>query len=272
MHIILDVISQLFILIKNLPNYTFHKSLYKYSPSSHTKKYEERRCKAREAAAKRRIHLKLKKRLFVSKISNTQDNSYGSKAEKPDLDLNQYSEKYQEFIKNLALEDNEIKNLEIETRAQRDSAVWHFERRKRLTASYFGQVCHKMPHTSCKNLIKIILYSKIYTVHMKYGRLHESDAAKYISNELKIEVNSCGFFVKKEEPYLGATPDGLIGDDGILEIKCPSSCAKFTPEEAIKEKKFSFFKFDIKNNEIIVNKNNNYFFQVQGQLHVTNRK
>lgn len=222
--------------------------------------------------AKRRNHLKLKKRLFVSKISNTQDNSYGSKAEKPDLDLNQYSEKYQEFIKNLALDDNEIKNLEIETRAQRDSAVWHFERRKRLTASYFGQVCHKMPHTSCKNLIKIILYSKIDTVHMKYGRLHESDAVKYISNELKIEVNSCGFFVKKEEPYLGATPDGLIGDDGILEIKCPSSCAKFTPEEAIKEKKFSFFKFDIKNDEIIVNKNNNYFFQVQGQLHVTNRK
>ncbi|GBM84422.1 hypothetical protein AVEN_102063-1, partial [Araneus ventricosus] len=108
---------------KSLPNYTFHKSLYKYSPSSHTKKYEERRCKAREAAAKRRNHLKLKKRLFVSKISNTQDNSYGSKAEKPDLDLNQYSEKYQEFIKNLALDDNEIKNLEIETRAQRDSAV-----------------------------------------------------------------------------------------------------------------------------------------------------
>ncbi|GBN98515.1 hypothetical protein AVEN_192513-1 [Araneus ventricosus] len=61
---------------------------------------------------------------------------------------------------------------------------------------------------------------------MKYGRLHESDAVKYISNELKIEVNSCGFFVKKEEPYLGATPDVLIGDDGILEIKCPSSCAK----------------------------------------------
>ncbi|GBM47493.1 hypothetical protein AVEN_58732-1 [Araneus ventricosus] len=83
--------------------------------------------------------------------------------------------------------------------------------------------------------------SKIDTVHMKYGLLHESDVVKYISNELKIEVNSCGFFVKKEEPYLGATPDGLIGDDGILEIKCPSSCAKFTPEEAINEKKVLVF-------------------------------
>ncbi|GBM97839.1 hypothetical protein AVEN_91082-1 [Araneus ventricosus] len=88
----------------NLPN-------RKKSPSSHTKKYEERRCKAREAAAKRRNHLKSKKRLFVSKTSNTQDNSYGSKAEKPDLDLNQYSEKYQEFIENLALDDNEIKKI-----------------------------------------------------------------------------------------------------------------------------------------------------------------
>lgn len=128
-----------------------------------------------------------------------------------------------------------------------------------------------MPHTSCKNILKSILYSKIDTIHMKYGRIRESDAVKYISNHLNVEVKTCGFFVKKEEPYLGATPDGLIGDDGIIEIKCPSSCAKFTPEEAIKKRKFLFFKFNTITNEITVNKNHNYFFQIQAQLHITNR-
>lgn len=182
---------------------------------------------------------KQKKRLFLKKTnSSTQDKNYGSNAEKPDLDLELYTSKCKEFLENLAINDEEIKHLEEETRSQRDSAVWHFERRKRLTASFFGQVCHKLSYTSCKNIVKSILYSNVGTIHMKYGRIHESDAVKYIAN---IEVKSCGFFVKKEEPYLGATPDGLIGDDGIIEIKCLSSCSKFTPEEAIKKKKVSFF-------------------------------
>ncbi|KAF0701150.1 Exonuclease, partial [Aphis craccivora] len=41
----------------------------------------------------------------------------------------------------------------------------------------------------------------------------------------------CGIFVDSENPYLGATPDGLIGSDGIVEVKCPSSAEHLTPEE-----------------------------------------
>ncbi|KAG8193999.1 hypothetical protein JTE90_003600 [Oedothorax gibbosus] len=46
-----------------------------------------------------------------------------------------------------------------ETRLQRDSPAWLHERRKRLTASHFGSVCIRLAHTSCKNLVKAILYS-----------------------------------------------------------------------------------------------------------------
>jgi len=34
-------------------------------------------------------------------------------------------------------------------------------------------------------------------------------------------------------PMKYSTPDGLIDDDGIVEIKCPFSAAKVTPEEGI---------------------------------------
>lgn len=49
---------------------------------------------------------------------------------------------------------------------------------------------------------------------MKHRRIHKSDAVKNISNDLNIKVKSRGFFVKKDELYLGAIPDGLIEDDG----------------------------------------------------------
>jgi exodeoxyribonuclease (lambda-induced) len=40
-----------------------------------------------------------------------------------------------------------------------------------------------------------------------------------------IEVTTCGFFEYNE--HCGASPDGLVGDDGILEIKCPKASTFF---------------------------------------------
>ncbi len=34
-------------------------------------------------------------------------------------------------------------------------------------------------------------------------------------------VTQTGFWLHPEIPYFGASPDGLVGDDGLIEIKCP---------------------------------------------------
>lgn len=172
----------------------------------------------------------------------------------------------------MEITDAESKILEASTILQRDSAIWLHERRKRLTASFFGQVLNKLPYTKCDNLVKSILYQNTDTAGMKYGRLHEQDAKKYLTDKLGIKVSPCGLFVNKDMPYLGATPDGVIDDDGIIEIKCPSSCASLSPEAAIMMKKFSFFSFNKKNNKIEINKKHKYYFQVQGQIHISDRK
>jgi putative phage-type endonuclease len=36
-------------------------------------------------------------------------------------------------------------------------------------------------------------------------------------------VTLCGFALHEIIPYFGASPDGLIGDDGLIEIKCPTT-------------------------------------------------
>lgn len=47
-------------------------------------------------------------------------------------------------------------------------------------------------------------------------------------------------FIDINKPYLGATPDGLLGTDSIVEVKCPASAAAHTPIEAIRLKKIKF--------------------------------
>ena len=35
-------------------------------------------------------------------------------------------------------------------------------------------------------------------------------------------VRPCGLFLHPTHSWLAASPDGLVGDDGVLEIKCPA--------------------------------------------------
>jgi exodeoxyribonuclease (lambda-induced) len=66
-----------------------------------------------------------------------------------------------------------------------------------------------------------------------------------------VDVENCGFFVFGKSA--GASPDGLVGDDAILEIKCP--------------KKETFFKL-VATNKI----DQKYYFQMQKQMLATKRK
>lgn len=84
-------------------------------------------------------------------------------------------------------------------------------------------------------------------------------------------VIPCGLFVDEVIPYLGASPDGLIDSDSIIEVKCPSSASSLTPIEAIRSKKITFC-IATKENGIKLKRNYNYFYQVQGELKIAKKK
>lgn len=69
---------------------------------------------------------------------------------------------------------------------------------------------------------------------------------------------------------MAASPDGLVGDDCIIEIKCPFSIRDYTPENAYEEKKIKYL--EKKNGKLVLKKNHDYFYQIQGQLHITPKK
>jgi hypothetical protein len=87
---------------------------------------------------------------------------------------------------------------------------------------------------------------------MERGQMLESDAVKQYELQRDIETTEIGF-VTDEDHTIGCSPDRLIGDDGLLEIKVPK------PETQI-----GYLLGEPLDKD--------YYPQVQGQLFVTERK
>lgn len=68
-----------------------------------------------------------------------------------------------------------------------------------------------------------------------------------------VEVSQVGFI--KSDEFTGVSPDGLVGDDGLIEIKCPNDA--------------KYFKMLINGEKEIDSK---YIWQCQMQMLVTERK
>ena len=248
------------------PLYKLHKAMFRSSPGKFTKRTELKRSTRKQKRTQRHSA----KTLFPSSLP---DPDYGQNAQKPDLSPTRFQAKREEFLQSLKKTREEIRKLECETRLQRDSDKWLEERRKILTASNFSKVCKRRSTTGCEKLVKYMLYSDFDTEALQFGRENEMRAIKDTERKKGISIQRCGLFIDEDLPFLGATPDGLIGEDGVLEVKCPASAKELTPEEAILKGKVRFWSVNKEKDEIIgVNKNHDFYFQIQGQLHITQRK
>lgn len=58
-----------------------------------------------------------------------------------------------------------------------------------------------------------------YAFPIVWGKEHESEAIEFFERQTGLVVERCGFFTYTD--YAGGSPDGLIGNDAIIEVKCP---------------------------------------------------
>jgi hypothetical protein len=68
---------------------------------------------------------------------------------------------------------------------------------------------------------------------------------------------------------LGASPDGLVDLDSIVEIKCPFAARNIHIKTAIEKKKFLEMN-SRDDDKILLKENDSYMYQVQGQLLMSN--
>jgi len=146
---------------------------------------------------------------------------------------------------------------------QQRSIEWHEQRLGKFTASEIHKL---MGIKGLGETGKSYAFDK--AVETVFGEVEENFISYDMQNgidtepiafkkfaELKslqfIEVSDCGFFNVGENA--GASPDGLVGTDAVLEIKCP--------------KANTFFKL-VATNTI----DPKYYYQMQMQMMATNRK
>lgn len=178
----------------------------------------ERKLKARSAA---KYNYK-KKREFAGP-----DWNYGPDAAQPDINDEEMLEEARNFLLRLKSQVPTFEardKLEHQTRGQHENEKWREIRKNMLTASNFGAVINRREKTPPHNLVKRLLYGgEVFTKSMEYGRINESVAIERYAADRNILVEKCGIFIDFVNPYLGASPDGLVGVDGIVEVKCLAS-------------------------------------------------
>lgn len=124
--------------------------------------------------------------------------------------------------------------LHVYDNLEQGSDLWHDQRRGLVTASVVGRLITGKTLAVASNdesrgLTALLAAERITgwtdptyaSFDMTRGTEHEPIARDYYSG-LYQQAVECGFMVREEDGWtLGYSPDGLVGDDGLVEIKCP---------------------------------------------------
>lgn len=113
---------------------------------------------------------------------------------------------------------------------QQRTPEWYADRLGRATASKFKDIMAGENTAGYKNYRAELVVERLTGVPlpsftsaaMQWGIDTEPLARLRYLLATKNQVQECGFF-KFDDIMAGASPDGLVGKDGLLEIKCPNT-------------------------------------------------
>lgn len=168
------------------------------------------------------------------------------------------------FLNSIEMNVIQRNQLEQDTILQRNSLIWREERKKFITSSNFGRIFKTKSAKSRISLAKYLQVDKDLSniPSVKYGIENETRAIKIYENMMNCKVQKSGLRVHKDISFLATSPDGLVGDDGIVEVKCPIQAKTVSLDKVY---------LNYLNHDGHLKLSHYYYFQVQGLLEVTNR-
>jgi putative phage-type endonuclease len=115
-----------------------------------------------------------------------------------------------------------------EHKVEQRSDEWFALRCGRITASSFGIVMGKPGVTRTKYLRKLaaqrvtgVVQEGYTNAAMQRGVDEEPNACAFYELMNDCTVTETGFFTRDDLPLCGCSPDGLVGEDGVVEFKVP---------------------------------------------------
>jgi hypothetical protein len=257
-----------------------YKLIHKNSPaklwrSRFTKGSEEKRLrlvKGRIRKPKRGLVRDTPTSEYFSKTRRPQGNMYyGLHASRPDIPALELQGMIEDLEKSLQISSIE-EQLKIvrETVGQFENSRYRERRKLMITASICGRIYSLRDQTSNRGLLDTLLGPNVSAKEMRWGHLHERDAVRGYQTLHNCIVQPSGLFVSLENGVLGASPDGIVGDDGIIEVKCPFS-ARLCEEELDVLSQCTFLRMS-SDGDLQLKPSSNYYRQVVMQLHVSQRQ
>ena len=181
----------------------------------------------------------------------------------------------------------EAANLEQCTQGQAASEKWSSERRKRLTASKVGSISKMKATTKRSKKVKQLLYNTFRgNVATRYGmKLEQKTKQEYLTHQQcmghpGLTVYSAGLFVSPTNPWMAASPDGLVQDpthatdpQGLVEIKNPYSVRDKSLGEACTTSSFCLESQAQEDGKVTykLKTKHDYYYQMQCQMYCTDR-
>lgn len=177
------------------------------------------------------------------------------------------------YLEKIEVSEKDIIKLCCETLGQSTCAEWYAARQLRLSASKNVHSIKVRTTKTIESLVSEILHpKKIDCVSTRYGLNNESLAREEYERVNNCTVKRVGIIVCKFQPWLCASLDGVVVEDGciskLVEFKCPILC-KDKPVINISDISCNVKYLELINGTWELKKSDCYYTQVQIQLYVS---
>lgn len=247
------------------------------TPTQFVQQLEDGR-KARNDAANIRRFLSIndacvkKPRKVKMKEKKEKTNQYGINCERPDLPESEIVRKKALLLERLLSSQQNRSDIEKKTRCGANPDLRSDLVRKTIPSEFFGRICKMRASTSRKTIVKEILYPSGKSMCIKHYIQEEMPRIRdEVCYELAAQSSECGVLIDEGESYLVTSPTALLDEDGLLEIYCPYTAKDMTPEEAIEKGVGDLHKIFRRDDITQMNESHNFYFNIQGALHIAQR-
>lgn len=119
---------------------------------------------------------------------------------------------------------------------QQRSAEWYESRKGRITASRVGAILGLSKYRAAADVLREMVREHFDAPRefagneaTRYGEAHEADALAAYEQRFAVMVEPCGLVPHPMHDFLAASPDGLVGEHGLVECKAPYLARYTTP-------------------------------------------
>lgn len=113
---------------------------------------------------------------------------------------------------------------------------WHESRVGKITASRVGAILGLSKYRTAADVLRDMVREHfgmprefVGNEATEYGQAHEADALAAYEQRYAVMVEPCGLIPHLQYGFLAASPDGLVGERGLVECKCPYRARYTTP-------------------------------------------